>query len=146
MPVPTVPANPPAHHGKEGVLALAVDDGVAVPAAVALLSEWTLDMATDKVETTALGDANKTYVQGLKDVKGTFSGFWDSVDDLLFEAAESDKGVKMEIWPSKLSAVCFAGPAWLDVSIKGGVTSAVTVDGTFSAKGAWTRTPPAVGP
>jgi hypothetical protein len=32
------------------------------------------------------------------------------------------------------------------VSIKGGVTSAVTVDGTFSAKGAWTRTPPAVGP
>ena len=46
-------------------------------------------MATDKVETTSLGDANKRYVMGLKDLSGSFTAFWDRLDDVLFDCADS---------------------------------------------------------
>jgi hypothetical protein len=44
-------------------------------------------MATDKVEVTSFLDANKTYVQGLKDISGALSGFWEDSQDALFDAA-----------------------------------------------------------
>lgn len=145
--MPTIPVavpNNPATHGKEGVLGIKLGVGPEfVP--IGLIQEWALDMATDKVETTALGDSNKTYVIGLKDLKGTFTAFWDRLDDTLFEAAESQTGCEIAIWPSRTSPVCWSGPAWVDASIKGGVTSAVTIDGSFSANGAWTRTPIVLG-
>ena len=141
MPAPTPPTNPPATHGKDGVIAISTS-GAGTPAPMALITDWTLDMATDTVETTALGDANKTYVQGLKDIKGTFTGQFNALDDGIFEAADSTDGVQIEIWPSVNSPISFTGPAWLNVSIKGGVSAAVTVDGSFTAKGAWSRTSP----
>jgi|SRR5262245_13048955 len=138
MPAPAQPVNPPSVHGKGGVIAISTSRaGAVVP--IALITEWTLNRSSDKVETTALGDANKTYVKGLDNVEGTFTGQWNSTDDTLFEAAESVDGCQMEIWPNKDSAACFKGPAWLDVSIKGGVTAAVTIDGSFSANGSWSR-------
>jgi hypothetical protein len=144
--MPTIPVavpNNPGTHGKEGVIAIKM--GVAVEyTPIGLIQEWALDMATDKVETTALGDPNKTYVVGLKDLKGTATAFWDRLDDTIFEAAESLVGCELAIWPSRGSPVCWNGPAWLDASIKGGVTSAVTIDISFSANGAWTRTPIAI--
>jgi hypothetical protein len=139
MPAPAQPVNPPAKHGKTGVIAVATTPGgTATP--VALLTEWSLDRTSDKIETTSLGSANKTYVKGLDDVQGTFTGHFDSTDDTLFEAAESANGCDIEIWPDGATA-CFKGPAWLDVSIKGGVSAAVTIDGSFSANGSWTRVP-----
>jgi hypothetical protein len=143
MAMPTIPTavpNNPATHGKEGVIGIKIG-AAATFEVIGLIQEYTLDMATDKVETTALGDGNKTYVQGLKDLKGTFTAFWDKVSDALFEAAESADGCELAIWPSRSSVVCWSGPAWLDASIKGGVTSAVSIDASFSANGAWSRTP-----
>jgi hypothetical protein len=131
--------NPPAHHGNKGVLYMSTSRAGAMKP-VALISEWTLDMASDKVETTALGDRNKTYCQGLRDTKGSLTGFWNSLDDAMFAAAESGDGIMLGIYPSELDpATYFVGPAWLDVNIKGGVASAVSLEGTFSANGAWTR-------
>jgi hypothetical protein len=138
MPAPVQPTNPPASHGKNGVLMVSTTAAGPVTA-VALITEWSIDRTSDKVETTALGDNNKTYVKGLDDVKGTFSGQWDSTDDTLFEAAESPNGVLIELYPDVANAFCLKGPAWLDVSIKGGVSAAVTIDGNFSANGSWTR-------
>jgi hypothetical protein len=140
MPTPAQPLNPPAIHGKGGVLYVSeTRNGVTKP--VCLITEYTLDRTSDKVETTALGDKNKTYVKGLDDVKGTFTGSWDSTDDTLFSAAESPDGVQIEIYPNLDSPACFKGPAWLDVSLKSGVSAAVSIDGNFSANGSWTRTP-----
>ena len=130
--------NPPAHHGKSGLLYISTAKAGAL-AQLALISEWSLDMATDKVETTALGDTNKTYVQGLKDVKGSFTGFFNDQDDALFDAADSPDGVMILLYPVAGLPIYWTGPAWLDASIKGSVTTAVGVTGTFSANGAWTR-------
>ncbi len=102
------------------------------------LTEWALNMTTDKVETTSFGDANKTYVQGLKDVQGTISGFWDDSDAKLFTAADSTDGIKMYLYPSTDAPTkYFYGPAWLDASISTGVSGAVSISGNFSANGSW---------
>lgn len=114
--------------------------GTGTAAPVVSLSDWTLNMPTDKVETTSLEDSNKTYVQGHHDVSGTFSGFWDDTEDTLFDGRDSADGVKMYIYPATNAASkYFYGPAWVDVSVTGGVRDATKVSGTFSANGSWGR-------
>src|SRR5690606_4135224 len=104
------------------------------------LSSWSLNMATDKQEVTSFEDANKTYVQGKKDISGQFSGFWDSTYDALFDAADSTDGVKLYLYQSADAiSKYFYGPAWLDASIEVGVDGAISVSGTFMANGSWGR-------
>jgi hypothetical protein len=139
MAAPAAPVNNPGTHGKEGIVAMKLTSG-GTYVAVGNISEYTLNMATDKVETTSLGDANKRYVVGLKDLSGSFTAFWDRLTDVIFDGADSPIGCWLAIYPSGTSAQAWEGPAWMDASIKGGVTSAVTIDATFVANGAWSRT------
>jgi hypothetical protein len=128
------------HHGKNGAIYCSTS-AAGVAGLVAHISDFTLDMVQNTVETTSMGDTNKTYVTGLKDVKGTLTGFWDDTDDTLFEAADSIDGVVLALYPSVIvPGKCFSGPAWLDVSIKTGVAAAVTLAGNFVANGSWKRT------
>lgn len=128
------------YHGKAGVVYLSTTAaGAASPVTV---SEWSLNMATDKVDVTSMGDANKQYVQGLRDIQGTLSLFWDDTDDKLFDGSESTDGVRLYLYPSSLSPTFyFYGPAWLDASISQSATGAVTATGGFVANGAWGRKP-----
>jgi hypothetical protein len=124
------------YHGKKGVVYISTSG--SGNASSITLTEWTLNMATDKVEVTSFGDANKTYVQGLKDTQGTITGFWDSADTKLFDAADSTDGIKMYLYPSSdASGLYFYGPAWLDASITTGVSAAVAMNGSFVANGSW---------
>lgn len=129
------------YHGKKG--AVYVSTTASGDAAAIAMTEWSLDMATDKVETTSFQDANKTYVQGLKDLNGSFAGVWDNVgSDLLFDAAESADGVKIYLYPSTdIPTYYWYGPAWLDASINTSVDGRVEVSGSFVANGAWGRKP-----
>jgi hypothetical protein len=129
------------YHGKGGVVYMSsTGSGTAIN--VASLSEWTLNMATDKVEVTAFGDANKTYVQGLKDITGSLSGFWEDSQDALFDGADSSDGVKVYLYPSSLApTVYFYGPAWVDASINVGVNGAVGITANMVANGSWSRKP-----
>ena len=130
----------PKYHGKRGVVYISTT--MAGTASPVQLTEWTLNMATDKTEVTSFGDANKTYVQGLKDLSGTISGFWDSANDALFDAADSADGVRMYLYPSADAPTIFwEGPAFLDASISVGVGGAVAMSGSFVAAGSWTRRP-----
>jgi hypothetical protein len=124
------------YHGKKGVVYISTSG--SGNASSIQLTEWTLNMATDKVEVTSFGDANKTYVQGLKDLQGSLTGFWDSADTKLFTAADSTDGIKMYLYPSSDAAgLYFYGPAWLDASITTGVSAAVAINGSFVANGSW---------
>jgi len=127
--------------GRKGVVYMSTTgSGTAVN--VVSLNAWSLNMETDKIEVTAFGDANKTYVQGLKDVTGDISGFWDSADDALFDAADSADGVKVYLYPSSdAPTIYFYGPAWVDASIDVGVNDAVTVSASIAANGSWGRKP-----
>jgi len=129
------------YHGNKGAVYSSIT-GTGTATAVASLSKWSLNMATDKVDVTAFGDLNKTYVQGLRDVKGTLSGFWEDSHDVLFDGSESTDGVKLYLYPASTApTVYFYGPAWLDASIDVGVSGAVTLSGSFVANGAWGRKP-----
>lgn len=132
---------PTAYHGKGGVVYMSTT-GAGTAVNVVLLSSWSLDKGTDTVETTAFGDPNKTYVQGLPDISGQLSGFFDSATDQLFDASESTDGVKMYLYPTSLApTIYFYGPAWLDASITTEVSGAVKISGKFKANGAWGRKP-----
>ena len=138
MPAPAAPVNNPGTHGKEGIVAAKLTSGGSY-VAIGNISDYNLSMATDKVETTSLGDANKRYVIGLKDISGSVTAFFDKLTDTIFDLADSTTGCYLGIYPSNASAQGWEGPAWVDASVKGGVTSAVTIDMTFVANGAWTR-------
>lgn len=129
------------YHGKSGVVYLSTT-GSGAATTTTSLSGWTLDLSTDKVETTSFGDPNKTYVQGLKDIKGTLSGFLDDTGLSLFTGADSTDGVKMYLYPSSAApTVYWYGPAWLDASIAVPVSGANTLSGNFVANGSWGRKP-----
>jgi hypothetical protein len=126
------------YHGRKGDVKISTS--ASGTASTIALTEWTLNMATDKVEVTSFGDANKTYVQGLKDLTGTLSGVWDSAVDSLFTASDSTDGLKMYLYPSTDAATKYwYGPAWLDASVNVSVSGAVTIAGNFVANGSWGR-------
>jgi hypothetical protein len=130
-----------AHGKNSGIYVSPTGTGVAVP--ITTLSKWTLDRTTDTVETTTFGEANKTYVQGLPDLKGSISGFWDSASDPLYLAGTSPDGVKMYLYPDRLNTptVYDYGPAWLNTSIDVDVSGAVAISGSFVAAGSWGHKP-----
>lgn len=129
------------YHGSVGVV-YGSTTGAGTAGLMGKLSAWTLDMSTDKADVTAFGDPNKVYVTGLRDIKGTVSGFWDDTTDALFDGAESADGVKLYLYPAGTApTVYFYGPAWLDGSINVPASGPVTISGSFVASGAWGRKP-----
>jgi hypothetical protein len=125
------------YHGKKGVVYVSTT-GTGAATAVLHLRDWTLNRPTDRVETTATDDSNKTYVQGFADCTGNFNAYWDDTSDQLYDGSTSADGVKLYIYPSSDAATkYFYGPAWIDYSTNGGVSAAVMVAATFAANGAW---------
>src|SRR5262245_23645155 len=125
--------------GRKGVVYLSTT-GSGNATNVLKLNTWTLDQSTDKIEVTSFGDPNKTYVQGLKDIKGTIAGFFDDTETKPFVGADSADGVKLYLYPSADAPTKYwYGPAWLDTSINTGVAGAVQISGNYAANGAWGR-------
>jgi hypothetical protein len=118
-------------------------NGTGVAVSISGLSKWTLTRDTDAIPVTAFGDANKTYVQGLPDLKGTLAGFWDSASDPLYAAGISADGTKLYLYPDRLNTptVYDYGPAWLNTSIDVDVNGAVSISGNFMANGSWGHKP-----
>jgi hypothetical protein len=107
---------------------------------MAQLTGWTLDMPTDKIDDTCMGDGNKTYVPSWKDLKGTIKFIWNDASDDLYSAADSTDGVKIYLYPASTAITkYFYGPAWLDVSLAGDVNGLVDGQANFAANGTWGR-------
>src|SRR5678809_371673 len=106
-----------AYPGRNGVVYISTSaSGTATN--VIKLNKWSLNRQTDKIEITSFSDANKTYVQGLADLQGSFSGFWDDTETKPFTASASSDGCKIYLYPSANAPSKFAsGTAWLDCSI-----------------------------
>lgn len=117
--------------------------GTGVAVAVINLTKWSLDRSTDTIPVTAFGDLNKTYVQGLPDLKGTLSGFWDTATDPLYTAGISPDGTKMYLYPDRINTPTAYdyGPAWINTSIDVDVNGAVAISASFMANGSWGHKP-----
>lgn len=114
--------------------------GGATPVAVASLDYWDLDMTSQKVKVTAFEDPNEIYVIGRPDLKGTYKGWYDSVDGLvLFDAIQSAVAPALKLLPDKATVTnAFSGKGWLDGKITVDSNGAVAMNGSFVAAGPWT--------
>lgn len=128
------------YHGRKGSLMMSTS-GAGAAVVVASLSKWSLDLSTDMVEVTAFGDGNKQYVQGLKDIKGSFEGYFDDTDATVFAAQDSSTAPKLYLYPDRTNAPTkyWYGTAWVSSSIETAVDGAVKVSGSFSGASDWAR-------
>jgi hypothetical protein len=126
-------------HGKTGQIKIDPAGGAST-VAVASLDAWDLDMSTDTVDVTSFEDTNKTYVQGLPDLKGTFTGNYDSVDGLiLFDIFSGGTPVTLDLIPDRNEAtIKFTGLAYLNGRISVPANGKIAVSGSFVAAGPWT--------
>jgi hypothetical protein len=116
------------------------------PVVVVSLNKWKLSLKTDKTPVTCFGDPNKVYVQGLPDISGTVSGFWNSDELTLFEAVEASTPGQLKLLPNSTEATFFwQGLAYLDAEIDTSVEGAPAVSGSFIAAGPWNSDPSAGG-
>lgn len=135
-------------HGKHGQIKMdptgAGGVGLVV---VADMSEWTLDMAKDRVEVTAFGDANKQRVAGLPDYSGTVAGWWNSATSpAFFRVVLGEVPALLNLIPDELEPTyLFAGLGNLDGSVNVSATGAVSIAGKWDAAGNWDMEPPAAG-
>lgn len=122
-------------HGRNGrVYMAATNGGTAVP--VASLSSWSIDFSVDQVDVTAFGDANKTYVGGLPDASGAFSGFYDDAGQGVLAAALDGLPRKMYLYPSNSdTSKYWYGTALVDSSYEGAVDKAAGLSCKWKAAG-----------
>ena len=131
-------------HGSKGQIKMDPTGALpGTPAAVADLSAWTLDMARDTADVTAFGDTTKQYVMGLPDVKGTYTGWWNSASSpALFDVAQGSTPVTLNLIPSTDEPTYyFKGTAYMDASIDCSADGAISITGNFVAAGDWVLEP-----
>lgn len=126
-------------HGKDGAIYLGGTYTTGIK--IAGKTEWSLQRNRDYVDVTAFGDTNKTYVAGLPNVQGNYSGFLDLSGDLLFRAAAS--GAQLiylyaDDGTNGGGVVPVAhGSGFLDATVNCTNTDAVKISGEFRASAGW---------
>lgn len=121
-------------HGRRGrvYLGLASDTAVAEP--LPFIAKWAINHSTDKVEVTAMGDSNKTYVAGLADATGTFSGSYDNATAQTYTAAVDGLARKFYLYPDlSTNTQYWFGTIIVDLSVDGGVDTAVNISSSWNA-------------
>ena len=76
------------HFGSDGSVKLVTSGGSV--AQVGELLNWTVTMTTDAVETTSMGDTNRTYVKGLSTGTGSMSLYLDPDDAVQQDLVQGD--------------------------------------------------------
>lgn len=118
------------------------DPAGTTPVVIISLNKFKLSLKTDKINVTCFGDTNKVYVPGMKDISGTVSGFYNSADKTLFEAADATTPGLLKLIPHSSESTHFwSGTAYLDADIDTSVEGAPAVTGNFMAAGPWAMEP-----
>jgi hypothetical protein len=131
-------------HGKNGQVSIDTTPGSPnTPVPLGDLNDFTLDLSTQRVETTCFGDTNIQRVAGLPDFAGTLGGFWNSqTSPTLFKVVLSSMPAWLHLVPDATAPTFFfEGLANVDGSIKVSATGAVTFSGKWDAAGNWTMKP-----
>ena len=128
------------YHGKSGALLMGTTSGGAA-GSVANLSQWSVNIDQAIAEVTCLGDSFSSYVAGVKNAKGSMSGFWDSAADVPFDAFDSGAAVNLYLYPAGTAVAQYLyGTAFpTSVSIDDSTGSAVTFKCDVQFNGTVTR-------
>lgn len=105
---------------------------------MAALNAWRLDQSTEMEDVSTFGSTNRAYVPGLPNTAGEFSGFWDSSDLKLWQAAASAIAGTLKLEPNRQEpGYYWQGLAYLSANIDCSL-AVPTVTGTWSAAANWT--------
>jgi hypothetical protein len=128
-------------HGRAGrVYMNLASGGTAEP--IAFLSSWSINFATDKVDVTAFGDANKVYVGGLPDASGEFGGFYDDATEQTYTAAVDGVARKFYLYPSTSdNTKYFWGTILPDFSVDAAVDGPTSVSSSWNAASSVRKAP-----
>lgn len=120
--------------GRKAVIYMGIASSAASASLVAYQSAFSINFPTDKIEVTAFGDPGKTYVGGMPDQSGSFSGFYDDASAQTYTAAIDGLERKFYLYPSSLlTTQYFFGTIIVDQSISNEVSGAPTVSADWSA-------------
>lgn len=121
-------------HGRNGRLYVDIAGGGSA-ALLPFVTEWSFDLTTDKQDVTAQGDTNKTYVVGLPDATGSYSGWVDAGAANLFAAATDGIARKFYAYVDIVNAAAhyIYGTAFFDFSLSSGVAAANAMSGSITA-------------
>lgn len=130
-------------HGRSGRLYVGLASSTAAAEPVTNLNSWSIEFTVDQVETTVFGDANRTYVSGLPDAGGQFSGYYDTASAQLFTAAVDGAARRFYLYPTTSdTGEYFWGTGLFDFSVTGGIGDAVAISGNFKAASAIAKQAP----
>lgn len=121
-------------HGRNGAVYVSVTNGAAA-SPLAFASAWTMSMVTDHQEVTAFGDSNKTYVAGLPDASGDFTGFMDDATSQTYIAATDGLPRNFYLYPNATAdpSIYWFGTILPDFSADGAIASAINAKSTWVA-------------
>lgn len=102
---------------------------------IAYVSTFELNQTTDRFEVTAFGDTTKTYVGGLPDASGSFSGFYDTATNQTYTAGSDGLARRMYFYPdfTGTPGQYWFGTVFVDFALQTDVGGAATISGTWSA-------------
>lgn len=125
--------------GRYGELALDLTPTSPVnPVAIVSINGWKLSLKTDYEEVTCFQDTNKVYVPGLRDISGTFTGFWNSAELTPIHGSALTDPPWIRLTPNtNEDTFIYEGLGYIDADIDCSL-GAPKLSGTFKAAGDWT--------
>ena len=124
-------------HGKNGAIYLG--GAIGTGTLVAFKTDWSLQLNRDYVDATVFGDTNKTYLAGLRNFQGNYSGLLDTAGDAMLSASALDEQLIYLYADRTGSPVLVAhGSGFIDANVTTSVNDAVKITGEFRAQGNWT--------
>lgn len=119
--------------GRNGRLYAGIGSGgTAEP--IAFLNKWSLKFATGKLDVTAFGDTNRTYVSALPDCQGDYAGFYDNATAQLYTAATDGVARKFYLYPDNTATSQYwFGTGIFDFNIDAQVDGSVNISGGMAA-------------
>jgi hypothetical protein len=122
-------------HGRNATVYLAIASG-AEASQVPFLASWSISASSEKAEVTAFGDANKSYVAGLPDSSGEFSGFLDDGTAQTYTAAVDGVARKMYLYVDRTqTSKYWYGTVFPDFSANASVGGATELSASWNAAG-----------
>jgi len=106
-------------------------------------TEWSVQLNRDYVDATVFGDTNKTYLAGLRNFQGNYSGFLDTAGDTTLDATALDAQLiylYADDNPGGVTSLVLVahGSGFIDGNISCSNTDGVRITGEFRAQGNWT--------
>lgn len=128
-------------HGKSGAIYLGgpVSGGGTK---VSAKTEWSIDLSRDYVDATVFGETNKTYLAGLRNFSGNYSGLLDTDGDSMLDATALDAQLIYLYADDGTTGgtvkLVAHGSGFIDGTVQCSNTDAVKISGQFRAQGSWT--------